>query len=322
MSLFGKGGLKAALKKAEQLGKQAYEAGKDVGGQALEKGQKVGASLQDQYQAVKDNPEAVANQLEISAFKDRVVQAKENWLSVYIDETLNGAKEGEATGLDILNKLQNILTSVGAEIKTVTDRRAVADVITALSAVTSADKDKVSLDDLYVAIDSAVSDVISISTNDKLLAQLTKMDKADEFVSLVAGYNYQERCMTVANKCKSQKLCELAESKAAETLNVSIFSDVTEETLGKDRVKQSVSILKTLEGTIDDNMPKDLSETQKSALYDLSEDFASYNLSMSVSKTAKAITSHYGSQITNSAKAITGQALNWIAKKTGDRKPG
>ncbi len=314
MSFFSSDNLKKIKGQLTQAAGQAAEAGKKFADQA----QDAAKQVQAKYNEVAENPTAAANKMQIQALANRVEQARTNWMSVYLDEMLNDvsnkAAGGTAKGIDLLTSIKDILTLAQPRVKGVKSGEALGEIIINLGKITSSkgEVDVKSLEEFYKTTQKTIADVLSLDTNEKLQDALTKGGKKETFDVLVAGFSYDERCATVLAKCKPGKLATITASPAAEALGVSAL-DVS----NTDATKTISASVKAL-GKIADKaaaLSTDLTVDQSDAIYNLSEDICTYNLSMSVSSNAMAYASHYGAQLTNGAKAIAGQALGWIAKK-------
>lgn len=308
-----KGQLSGAMDKAAEQGKKLAEQAQDAA-----------SKVKSQYGEVAADPKMAANKLQLDTLRGRVAQASTNWMSVYVDEMLNGVTNkdewGGAKGIDALTSIKDLLTLAQARVTGVKDGEVLSNVIIQLGKVTSSkgEADAESLADLYITTKSALLDISELNGNHKVMAALAKGGSKEIFDRLVSGYDYEQRCAAVVAKCKPSKLAAIAADDTLNTLGINVNdaldADIAQGTDALRAIESSVYFLGDVANATE-QLDANLNAEQKNAIYNLSEDIGTYNLSMSVSSNAMAYATHYSAQLSNGAKALAGQALGWYANR-------
>ncbi len=313
-----KGKLGNAVDKATEMGKQVADQAQVAAGQ-----------LKDKYDEVSENPTIAANKIQLDTIRGRVDQALMNWLSVYMDEMLNGVSDkdagGCAKGVDVLSSIKDMLTLAQARVTGVKDGEALSETIINLGKVTNVKSglDVNALFDTYHLTSLSIAEISDLSGNKKVMDALEKGGNKETFETLVKGFNYEQRCAAVAAKCKPAKLAEIMLSEHTEKAGLALpchAEETINELIGdvpaSEKVSTGIFVMRHLQHYLAPDMYRnDYDADSADALYNLSEDIGAYNLSMSVSSNAMAYAAHYSAQLSNGAKAIAGEALGWFAKQ-------
>ncbi len=311
-----KGQFGGALDKAAEQGKKLAEQAQDAA-----------SKVKSQYDDVAADPALAANKLQLDTIRGRVDQARMNWLSVYMDEMLNGVSDkdagGCAKGVDVLSSIKDMLTLAQARVTGVKDGEALGKTIINLGKVTNmkSGMDVNSLYDIYHLTSLSIAEVQDLSSNKKVMDALAKGGNKETFENLVKGFAHEQRCAAVVQKCKPAKLAEIIVSEHTENVGLALssnealtISELTGESAASEKVSASIMLVSKMSNDLD-MYSTDFDKETANALYNVSEDIGAYNLSMSVSSNAMAYATHYGAQLSNGAKALAGQALGWYANR-------
>jgi hypothetical protein len=269
-----------------------------------------------------DNSSDVASDLQIKAVGDKLKQSSATWLTVYVDEMLDGEgrkdAKGQVKGAETLQAIKSILIAIQPEVSTKISRKKVQAVTQFIdTALTSNIQNVESFEASFGVISNIFKGLDDLSGDVKTQNALKATGNDEALSVLIEGYDYEGRCVSVLNKCSYNKLLDLAIRDEAEVLNI---SDALQGVIAKAKdlpAQQAVLIAPMMLNDFAQRAGKlyYLGEEDRKSLTKLSSELGSYNLSMSVPSTTSAYTKKYWDQITNSTVGNTGRALGWMANK-------
>lgn len=264
------------------------------------------------------HPESWANDLQTRAFKDKLALSESSFDSIFVHEMLDGTAdkpEGTTTGAAILRKLEIFLVKVQADITAKTVRGDVADILTHINAVLNPNPAEAEVDNFKSII--AIADSLNtLQTEEAFLKALKDSDKQNNFDTLMAAWNYEERAQAITSKANFKDFFTFAASDSvAEIFNL---GQGQQQAILRAKEADPVTALKATKQTLEflNNKVEHIYvvEAEQEALKTATSLVGSYNLSMTVPKDTASLTKHYGGQALSSTIDYTGKTVESVGK--------